>query len=215
MRRHPLMIKIVAAAFVLSAAVAIGVVLAAGGSTAGASGGAWTWPEGIPGSPVMAPDAALSRSVSGSPGLVGSAVRQLLDTGSGRGRVAVYAAEGAGGTRCLAIRSEISVGGFSCADGSWNGTAVLLYQTSGGDSPGTVDRSTVIGVARNDVAFVVLTTAGGARRTLNLSKWRAFAYFAARPAAMPRQIEAYSTRGDVLQVTDVTPALPVEADIVG
>lgn len=73
----------------------------------------------------------------------------------------------------------------------------------------------MIGIARQDVGSVVLTTASGVRRELNLGKWRAFAYFATRPAAMPRQIEAYSTRGDVLQVTDVTPALPVEADIVG
>jgi len=215
MRRHPLKIKTVAGVCVLSIAAAIGVVLAAGGSSAGASSGAWTWPEGIPGSPVIATDAALSRSVAGSRGLSGSAVRQLLDTGSGRGKVAVYAAEGVDNAPCLAIRSQISVGGFSCADASWDQTAIFLYQTSGGDSPATVDRSTVIGVARSDVGSVVLTTAGGARRELNLGRWHAFAYVATRPAAMPRRIEAYSTRGDVLQATDVTPALPVEATTVG
>lgn len=169
----------------------------------------WTWNEGVPG--VTVGDRAAVDTMLGSSDVVTAGIRELLSNGRGRTQYAVYASADASGTPCIAVRSPIDIGDFSCLDSRYADYALALYQTSGSSRSDTVERSALLGVARADVARLEVTTAAGDVRQVSLNHWRAFVYTASSAATLPHQLVAYSASGEVLQKVDVSPFVPEAA----
>lgn len=106
------------------------------------------------------------------------------------------------GILCSADVSTAVASGFTCLSRWSDRFALLLYSTDGGPQVGTVDRASVVGVARPDVARVSLTTPTGSQ-DLALNRWRGFAYTSSSPNDLPLSVTAYSAGGTPLETDPV------------
>ncbi len=180
--------------------LAIGAAVAQAVVPADTPSSSWTWNEGVPGTPVAAPDIAVF--AANQSGVDARSIRSLVSGRSGDGSLAVLAARDRDGHVCLSYtRDNGAVADlFHCLVGEEANKPVVLYASGGGASPGAVDWASVSGVVRADVARVTLTFSDGSQRDLALNAWRAFAYYADSAAAMPAALLAF--RSDGTQVAD-------------
>jgi hypothetical protein len=154
----------------------------------------WNWPSGVPGRAIML--GAAAQAAAARNGVVPGSIHELTASISGD---QLLIAQRADGRLCIAVRNKTFATGFDCLTASSDTHAVLLYSTEGGKSGHTLDHMSLVGIARPDVARVVVSKASGATRTLILNQWRAFTYAATTAAALPRTIVAYDAAGNELQ----------------
>jgi hypothetical protein len=194
--------RVLAGAIVVAAAAALG--YATLGRGAGAQTGAWAWPNGVvPGEPVTV-DSFVSRMVDDSPGIVSSSLREVASVGEQENRNQLLAGKDASGTVCVAERG----GTFLCLDGRYNPYAVVVFPIVGGSSLDVVDRASLVGIARSDVARVTLLLASGKAVELGLDQWRAFSYEAHGADSVPTQLRAFDPGGHQLQRVGLSSSPP-------
>jgi hypothetical protein len=189
------------AALVLSACAGLA-AFATLGQTAAAQKGSWTWSAGsIPGRPI-APDNTLDRMIAGSPGIDSSTLTEVASVGQGEFQNQLLAAKDASGTTCIAQRG----GDFLCLDGRYDPYAVVVFPWVGGSALNVVDRATILGIARSDVARITLSLEDGTNIDLSPDKWRSFSYVSSGAASVPTELRAYDGAGQQLQTVGLTTA---------
>lgn len=148
---------------------------------------------------------AAAQAAAAQNGVVPGSIHELTASISGD---QLLIAQRADGRLCVAVRNKTFATGFDCLTASSDKHAVLLYSTEGGKSGHTLDHMSIVGIARPDVARVVVSKAGGATGTLALNQWRAFTYAATTAAALPRAIVAYDAAGNELQRQTLSNSAP-------
>jgi hypothetical protein len=149
--------------------------------------------------------AGVQAAVRISHGIDAQSIREVISGDVVGLGLRLITARGPGGTPCVSFITE--AGGarqFSCLD-SANGDALVRFAASGGSTVNKTDWTTLVGLARSDVSRVTLVTQDGSERTLELNRWRGFAYSAGEPGAFPASLRAYSEAGLVI---DEVPTLP-------
>jgi hypothetical protein len=148
----------------------------------------WTWPEGVPGEPIRAPEFVRSVNATGSPRFARvdlDTVRKVSAAGVLNEGYEFLAARGLDGGVCLARvgmtgSRASSMSPFGClGDAGPSGLhieteAVLIGSTAGGHRGSAVDYSILVGVARADVGRVELQLVNGDTIRLPLNQWRGF-----------------------------------------
>jgi hypothetical protein len=187
---------------VLAAAATLG--YATLGRGADVQGGAWKWPSGVvPGEPVIV-DSFISQMVSDSPGIVSSSLREVASVGESENQNQLLAGKDASGTVCVAERG----GSFLCLDSRYDPFAVVVFPIVGGSSLDVVDRASLVGIARSDVARVTLLLESGKAVDLGLNQWRAFSYVAQGADSVPTELRAFDAGGHQLQSVGVSSSPP-------
>ena len=198
------------------AVVALGLVVAAGGSPARTSAGAETragapgWDGPIPGVPVAQRElparaqAGVRAAVAISPEVDSRSVRRVTRAGPFGRAVTLLAAAGSGGRPCFSFVAEN--GGtreFACiGEGA---SALVRFLSFGGTSLGSVDWVTMIGIARSDVRRVGMVTVDGSEIELRLDRWGAFGYTTGSRAGFPAVLRAYGAAGEVVDEVRASP----------
>jgi hypothetical protein len=132
-------------------------------------------------------------------GVLPDSLRQAVEASSGLQLVIGSDAEG----RACTAEGGTTVSNFSCVSDWSDKFAMLVYSTDGGSKPFIADHASVVGLARPDVARVVVTTAGGSEMELPINAARGFSYDATTKLALPDRITAYDKSGDVVGTEDV------------
>ena len=144
-------------------------------STGDSQQGMWHWDRALGGTPGAA-NALVLRSLDTSPGRGWTKLTEVAVAGSGADRVALLAVRSKRGDVCFAVSAVAFVGEFHCVSNSEVRDEPLLhFESGGGASLGVVDHMTVVGMARSDVARVVVTTASG-QHELPVNRAGGFAY---------------------------------------
>lgn len=194
--------RVLAGAIVIAAAAALG--YATLGRGADVQAGVWAWPNGVvPGNPVTV-DSFVSRMVADSPGIVSSSLREVASVGEQENRNQLLAGRNASGTVCVAERG----GSFLCLDSRYDPYAVVVSPIVGGSSLDVVDRASLVGIARSDVARVTLLLESGTTVELDLDKWRAFSYVADGADSVPTELRAFDAGGHQLQSVGLSSSPP-------
>lgn len=159
--------------------------------------GSWQWERALSGNRVAA-NGLTRRSLDVSLGRGWTSVHEVAAAGSMSDRVSLLAARSHSGAVCLGVSTFAFVGEFHCvATNSAVRDEALLHFTSGGGARlGDVDRTSVVGIARSDVARVVVTTPSG-QHDLQLNSARGFAYDSAADG-LPSSISAYGADGALI-----------------
>lgn len=166
----------------------------------------WTWPEGVPGTPIRPPRLIVSANQTAN-GRFGDpvdldTVRQIVSVGRGYGQSEFLAARGLDGDVCLArLSGHGSAGGpFSCLHDlpkpgvpPVDEQAVMVGMSAGGHRGRVVDYASLIGVVRADVGRVELELVDGGTIELPLNRWRGFGYYATNPKRFPKTLRVYAT----------------------
>jgi hypothetical protein len=185
----------------LMAAVALA-LLALAYTSKGESGrehavGSWQWERALSGNRV-APNELTRRSLDTSPGRGWTRLHEVAAARSMSDRVSLLAARSHAGDVCLGISAPAFVGEFHCVstNGAVRDEALLHFTTGGGARFDTVDRISVVGIARSAVARVAVTTPSGPHH-LQLNSARGFAYDSAANG-VPSSISAYAADGALI-----------------
>jgi hypothetical protein len=124
-----------------------------------------------------------------------SSIRQIVAAKSG---LTLIVGQNSSGRPCTASAGT-AVGNFNCLSDWSDKFAMLLYSTEGGSTQFVADHESLVGVARSDVAKVVLTTADGAESTLALNEAHGFSYDSSSASTLPASITAYDGDGQPLE----------------
>jgi hypothetical protein len=177
-------------------------LLALGYTSTGESGrehavGSWQLERALSGNRVV-PNELTRRSLNASPGRGWTRLHEVAAARSMSDRVSLLAARSQAGDVCLGISASAFVGEFRCVstNGAARDEALLHFTTGGGARFDTVDRISVVGIARSDVARVEVTTPSG-RHNLQLNSARGFAYDSAANG-LPSSISAYGADGTLI-----------------
>lgn len=190
-------------AFRLIAAVAAVVALALFALSYASSGesrpdgaGLWQWERALSGNRVAATSLIRRSLESGGQGW--TSLHEVAAAGSMSDRVSLLAARSSSGDVCLGVSTFAFAGEFHCVSkNNAMGYEALLHFTSGGGARlGAVDRISVVGIARSDVARVVVTTPSG-QHEVPVSGARGFAYDSAADG-LPSSISAYGDDGALI-----------------
>jgi hypothetical protein len=141
--------------------------------------------------------------IATSPGINSSSLRELTSINRGELKNELLASKNASGAPCVAQRG----GDFLCLDSRYDPYAVVVFPWAGGSALNVVDRASVLGIARSDVARVTVSLHDGSSVDLPLGKWRTFSYVANRAASVPTVLNAYDAAGNALQTVDLAAAL--------
>jgi len=141
----------------------------------------------------------LTRTVAKLGGIDLATLRQVVAIGPADRRFALIAARGPQNEICLSLGGSLLANAFHCLDDTVGQRAVIDYVTGGGNTPKSHDHTTVIGVARSEVARLVMTLTDGSHQGVVLNRWRAFAYAANSPEPLPAALTAYNADGAVLE----------------
>jgi hypothetical protein len=196
----------VVAGAVLIALAAFGAVQSFGsGSRALRS---WSWKTTAPGQSVAADVLSTFSSRLGNVDV--GTLREVARTETGRGAYRLLAAIRPTGEACFALEAPLFSESFHCLPGLTNNGrhAIVTFSTAGGAPSGAVEHANVFGIARQDVARIVLERQNGSSAELPLNAWRAFAYDAESATALPATVRAYAADGRLLDASDVTPTSP-------
>ncbi len=187
---------------IIAVATGVAALVGSSGSTS-ASPGAWSWAGGAPGRAVTLDDITVRAARLG--GVDPQAVREVIASGDKEGRrLAIYSAPDGSGNPCLGFTAFGIGREFHClSEPGFDEQTVIPFVTMGGRELGSVDRATVMGVARSDVARIVIRLVDGSRQDLQLNQWRAFAYTAGTSETMPAALVAYRADGSTLQVIEI------------
>jgi hypothetical protein len=158
----------------------------------------------VPGRAVAPADVTVRAARLG--GVDPQTVREVISVRNSDDRqLSIYSAPDGAGNVCLGFTAFGIGRAFHCLnEPGFNRQTIIPYLTMGGRRLGSVDRATVMGVARSDVAQVTITLVDGSKQDLQLNRWRAFAYMAESPETMPQSLTAYRANGSVLQMVDVS-----------
>ena len=181
------------------------VVLPAGARSPGPPHG-WDWSSAAPGAAVSLD--AHAGALAAHDGVDGASVREIAHTGGANGTLKLLMGRNVRGDRCLAKIGAIVQTSYAClTDLTQGDRALVVFPSFGGSNMNVVDRATLLGVARDDVAGLTVQTIGGSVHPVTLNRWRAFAYTADTAAGVPTAITAYGGGGGVLQTyqLDATP----------
>jgi hypothetical protein len=160
--------------------------------------GSWSLPAGLPGRAVSPNH--VTRTAARLGGIDLATLREVVAVTNRRGdRFAIVAASNSAGKTCFSFGTRAFANSFRCLDELPERVAVRNYLSAGGGAPDAVDYVIVAGLARSDVARIVLTLAGGSERELDLNAWRAYAYTASAPGSMPTKLTAYRGDGTIVQ----------------
>ena len=80
---------------------------------------------------------------------------------------------------------------------------MLLYSTEGGPTQFVADHASLVGIARPDVAKVVVKTAAGDELALPLNVARGFSYDSSSSSTLPKSITEYDQNGATLDTEEV------------
>ena len=189
-----LIVAVVAILTVTASAFALGSGARSEGSQSDQPPQRWEW-SGAPPGEAIAADAAMRASAARS-GVTAGSLRELTTSAGG---YHLLVAQRPDGRVCTAGRSKTFVAGFNCLSTWSDKFAMLLYSSEGGKDIHSVDHASLVGIARTDVARVVVTAANGGTQALVLNQWRAFSYTATTAASLPQEIAAFDAAGDELQ----------------
>jgi hypothetical protein len=158
---------------------------------------AWHWERALSAKPVS-PNGLTRRSVDMSLGRGWTSLHEVAGVGLTKDRVSLLAVRSQTGDVCLGVSTVAFVKRFSCVSTtSGVDDEPLLHFTSGGGARlGVVDRISVVGIARSDVARVVVTTASGPH-DLSVNSAGGFAYDSAAKG-LPSTISAYGADGALM-----------------
>jgi hypothetical protein len=161
------------------------------------------WPADVPGTP--APGHELARQAASKTGVDPSSLRVVKSIENAGVSYSLLAGADGAHRPCFSIDSRGFTLGFECLGRSStrSGSALVYYATASGGEPRTVDRAVIVGIARNDVTRISLSTVSGALVDLPLNQWRGFAYSAASADALPRKLVAYGSSGKIEERVDV------------
>lgn len=189
-------------------AVIAGSVLAYATIGRGASSPAseWTWADGVPGKSTSL-DNSLRNMLSASKGVTPASVTEVVSIGQGERRNELLAASDDAGTVCLAERA-VGNSPFTCLDDRYDPYAVVVFPVVGGSTTAVVDRISLVGIARADVARVALSFADGNATDLPLNEWRAFSYAREGTDSLPTMLRAYDSAGTELQHVGLSASAP-------
>ncbi|MGH2702859.1 MAG: hypothetical protein ACRDJ2_13950 [Actinomycetota bacterium] len=195
-------------------------VLAAGGAGAAAptstAGATWTLPGGqLPGtalaftrrSPRVEAAVQASRAISRR-AIDPTSVREVIQGGLSRGGfgMRLLTARSTLGEPCISMVTSTGVArSFNCLDSKSGGGALVRYVMDGGTVIGNVEWVSLVGFARSDVARVTLVTQRGTEETLNLNRWRGFAYSTEDKDAFPASLRAYDGDGSLIEEMPTLP----------
>jgi hypothetical protein len=169
-------------------------------SAAAAQQGTWTWPNAaVPGSAV-ARDAVLNAMVASAPNIESSTLREVAAAGEGEFHNQILAAKDSSGTTCVAQRG----GTFLCLDSRYDPYAVVVFPRVGGSALNVVDKASLLGIARSDVARLTLSRQDGTNIDLALDQWRSFTYAATTTGTIPTELRVYDAAGNELQTVDLS-----------
>lgn len=159
--------------------------------------GSWQWERALSGSRVAA-TSLTRRMLDESLDRGGwTSLHEVAAAGSMSDRVSLLAVRSRSGDVCLGVSAFAFVGEFHCVSNSAVRDEALMHFASGGGAQlGFVDRISVVGIARSDVARVVVTTPSG-QHDLQLNSARGFAYHSAAHG-LPSSISAYGADGAVI-----------------
>lgn len=189
-------------AALLSACAGLG--FAALGRSEAVHKGNWTWSGGsVPGRAIAA-DQILTRMVADSPGIDSGTLTEVASVSGGELPNQLLAAKNASGTTCVGQRG----GSFLCLDNRYDPYAVVVFPWVGGSTLNVVDRASIVGIARSDVARVTLSLQDGSRIDLAPDKWRSFSYVAGGAASVPIELRAYDAADQELQTVDLSSSPP-------
>lgn len=182
-----------------------GLAYATLGRSATAQTGQWAWSPGavVPGQSV-ALDATIREMLAMSSGIDASSVRQVASVGQGERRNQLLAAVNASGTMCVAQRAS----SFVCLDDRYDPYAVVVFPIIGGSTLSVIDRASVVGIARSDVAQIELSFKDGTTIQITPDKSRAFTYVADGAASVPTELHAYDSGGKELETVDLSVSPP-------
>jgi hypothetical protein len=170
----------------------------------------WTWPEGVPGTPIPLPDIVRSATEQAHGTRFGDrvdlgTVREIISAGSAGASDAFLAARGLNGGVCLARLGRTGARGttfspFGCLNDppkpgapSSQEQAVFIGSSAGGHRGSVVDYANLIGVVRADVGRVELELVDGETIALPLNRWRGFGYSTTDPHRFPKTLSVYRT----------------------
>lgn len=171
------------------------------GSSSASTNADWTWPEGIPGTPV-AVDEGLTAGAGD--GIDLSTLRQVVSSRSAQAPHQLFAARSSSGTVCIRARGHYIDGPFWCLGPNYSSEALAIDKMAGGASPTKVDFVSVVGVTRSDVARVAAVFRSGASEDIALNRWRGFAYMATGSRAHAVELIAYGEDGSELGRIDIS-----------
>jgi hypothetical protein len=150
--------------------------------------------------------ASVQAAVAISRGIDARSIRDVV-TGGALGRsLKLVTARGPGGAACVSVITDS--GGarqFSCLDSVGDEGAVVRFAASGGSTINETDWTTLVGLARSDVARVTLVSQDGSERSLALNHWRGFTYSADDPPAFPASLRAYDPAGSLIEELPTLP----------
>jgi hypothetical protein len=204
-------------------ATVVGIALVASAWAAGPAGhnseptqarGGATWTPGgeLPGAPIPVSQlparaqAALSAAVAISDGINDRGIREVVSGGSFGLGMKLVSARGPGGAACLSFITDS--GGarqFSCLETSRADGSVVRFVADAGTTIGVVERVSLVGLARSDVARVGLVTQDGSEHTLPLNRWRGFAYSTDSADAFPASLRTYDISGALIEEVPTLP----------
>jgi hypothetical protein len=135
-------------------------------------------------------------------GVTLGSIRQIVAASSG---LSLIVGENSAGRPCTASAGT-AVSNFNCLSDWSDKFAMLLYSTDGGSTPFVADHASVVGIARPDVAKVVVKTAAGTESTLTLNAGRGFSYDSSSASTLPVSITAYDQNRGTLETEQVEPS---------
>jgi len=157
---------------------------------------AWQWPS-EPGKAIL-PSSSLA-AFANQAGVGVASIHSVATAASG---LSLVVGTDASGRWCTAATGD-NVTNFNCLTSRSDNFAILLYSVDGGATADVTDHASVVGVARPDVARVVVGTADGSQVDLQLNQWRGFSYDASTAAAVPKTITALDGGGKTIEVEQV------------
>ncbi|HEX6700880.1 MAG TPA: hypothetical protein VF101_09135 [Gaiellaceae bacterium] len=177
----------------LVAAVALAATLTLGrGNAHAAKRALWVWKQGLPGQPIQA-DAAMA-AVARAGGVDSQQLREVARAESGDRTLTLLSGPDGSGHACFSVATTGFATQFHCG---WQAStrAILARPMFGGTDPQTLNRGLVVGVARGDVARLILTRSDGTTTDLTLNFWNGFAYGGSSAGSIPVALTAYNAAG--------------------
>lgn len=185
----------------VAAAASAGTIALAGGARPEPPPSA-LWPAD-PGRP-LAPS-LLVRKVAALSGVDARSLREVVSAGSEERELVLIWGRTQEASSCFAVRGLGTVNEFTCLDRGPMGRALALGSMYSGVAHAAPDHATVVGVARQDIHRITITTAAGMSVELPLGKWGEFSYVAEAADQLPRQLTALSRDGRVIESMPMSP----------
>ncbi|MBA3364534.1 MAG: hypothetical protein H0U03_01930 [Actinobacteria bacterium] len=156
--------------------------------------GVWAWDQAVPGKGT--PLAVSTRAADGIPNRLQAHAHEVIALTRGDLRFSLLAAEAGQGRLCFWLHPG-SGGAVDCVSRLDEDVLVHFLTRAGQSAVSTTPRA-LVGIARSDVARVVVIRSDGGESELPLNRWRAFRYYAQLPERAPVRLDAYGSDGRLL-----------------